>query len=159
VKSQKEQFMEDKVRIMDMVKEGKITAEEAIRLLEALESGEPKGEGPDAGHAYVVATTTPPARGIAKMIRIVLDGEDEDGEDVKIKVNIPASLAKFASNFIPPETQRQLTAQGIDIAGILDMLKGELPEGRLVDMVVNDSAREGEGRPKRSTMKLVIEVI
>jgi hypothetical protein len=151
--------MEDKKRIMDMVQEGKITAEEAIRLLEALESGEPKAEGPAAGYAYELASTPPSARGIAKMIRIVIDGGDKDGEDVKIKVNIPVSLAKFASNFIPPETQRQLTAQGIDIAGILDMLKGELPEGRLVDMVFNDPAGEGEGRPKHSSMKLLIEVI
>ncbi|WP_337867288.1 hypothetical protein [Meiothermus sp.] len=147
--------MEDKKRIMDMVKEGKITVEEALRLLEAMESGRPKAATPSAGYAYAVATTPPPTRGIARMVRIVVDGED-----VKIKVNIPAALAKFASNFIPPEAQRQLTAQGIDIAGILDMLKGELPEGRLVDVEINDVAKMSDGESKISgPMKVLIEVV
>lgn len=147
--------MEDKKRIMDMVKEGKITAEEAIRLLEVVDSGRPKAAAPSAGYAYAAATTPPPTKGIAKMIRIVVDGED-----VKVKVNVPAALAKFASNFIPPEAQRQLSAQGIDIAGILDMLKGELPEGRLVDVEISDVAKVNDGESKISgPMKVLIEVV
>lgn len=147
--------MEDKKRIMDMVKEGKITVEEALRLLEAMESGRPKAATPSAGYAYAVATTPPPAKGIAKMIRIVVDGED-----VKVKVNVPAALAKFASNFIPADAQSQLAAQGIDIAGILDMLKGELPEGRLVDVEISDVAKVSDGESKISgPMKVLIEVV
>ncbi|WP_299431320.1 hypothetical protein [uncultured Meiothermus sp.] len=147
--------MEDKKRIMEMVKEGKITADEAIRLLEAMDTGQPKTASPSAGYAYAVATTPPPARGIARMIRIVVEGED-----VKVRVNVPAALAKFASNFIPPEAQRQLSSQGIDIAGILDMLKGELPEGRLVDVEISDVAKVSDGESKISgPMKVLIEVV
>jgi len=145
--------MEDKKRIMDMVKEGKITVEEALRLLEAMESGRAKAATPSAG--YAAATTPPPAKGIARMIRIVVDGED-----VKVKVNVPAALAKFASNFIPADAQSQLAAQGIDIAGILDMLKGELPEGRLVDVEISDLAKVSEGESRISgPMKVLIEVV
>lgn len=147
--------MEDKKRIMDMVKEGKITAEEAIRLLEAMDAGRPQTAAPSAGYAYAVATTPPPPKGLAKMIRIVVDGED-----VKVKVNVPAALARFASNFIPPEAKQQLSAQGIDIAGILDMLKGELPEGRLVDVEISDVAKVSDGESKISgPMKVLIEVV
>lgn len=147
--------MEDKKRIMDMVKEGKITAEEAIRLLEAMDSGRPQTAAPSAGYAYAVATTPPPPKGLAKMIRIVVDGED-----VKVKVNVPAALARFASNFIPPEAKQQLNAQGIDIAGILDMLKGELPEGRLVDVEISDVAKVSEGETKMTgPMRVLIEVV
>lgn len=146
--------MEDKKRIMDMVKEGKITAEEAIRLLEAMDSGRPT-TAPGAGYAYAVATTPPPPKGIARMIRIVVDGED-----VKVKVNVPAALARFASNFIPPEAKQQLSAQGIDIASILDMLKGELPEGRLVDVEISDVAKVSEGETKMTgPMRVLIEVV
>ncbi|WP_027881556.1 SHOCT-like domain-containing protein [Meiothermus rufus] len=136
--------MEDKKRIMDMVKEGKISVEEALRLLEALDSGQP------------AAPSRPlPPKGIAKMIRIMLDGED-----VKVKVNVPAALAKFAASFIPPEAQRQLSTQGIDLAGILDMLKGELPEGRLVDVEISDLNKVSEGETKMSgPMRVVIEVV
>ncbi|GIW27615.1 MAG: hypothetical protein KatS3mg070_0978 [Meiothermus sp.] len=143
--------MEDKKRIMDMVKEGKITAEEAIRLLEAMDSSAPRTAS--AGYAAVVAP--PPPKGLAKMIRIVVDGED-----VKVKVNIPAALAKFAANFIPPEAKQQLSAQGIDIAGILDMLKGELPEGRLVDVEISDVGKVGDGEVKMTgPMRVLIEVV
>jgi len=89
------------------------------------------------------------------MIRIIVDGQD-----VKVKVNVPASLAKFASNFIPVDAQNQLASQGIDIAGILDMLKGELPEGRLVDVEINDLAKVGDTNGKMSgPMKVLIEVV
>ncbi|GEM82982.1 SHOCT-like domain-containing protein [Meiothermus hypogaeus] len=146
--------MDDKKRIMEMVKEGKITAEEAIRLLEAMDTGRQTAT-PGAGYAYAVATTPPPPKGIAKMIRIVLDGEE-----VKVRVNVPAALAKFASNFIPPEAKQQLSAQGIDLASILDMLKGELPEGRLVDVEISDVGKVSEGQSKMSgPMRVLIEVV
>lgn len=144
--------MEDKKRIMDMVKEGRISVEEALRLIEAMDQPQPKA-APRAGMAYAAAAA--PARGIAKMIRIIIDGQD-----VKVKVNVPASLAKFASNFIPVDAQNQLASQGIDLAGILDMLKGELPEGRLVDVEINDIAKVGDTGGKMSgPMKVLIEVV
>ncbi|GEM87126.1 SHOCT-like domain-containing protein [Meiothermus granaticius] len=146
--------MEDKKRIMDMVKEGRISVEEALRLIEAMDRPQPKPTQSPA-YAYNQAVATAPAKGIAKMIRIVVDGQD-----IKVKVNVPASLAKFAANFIPVDAQNQLTAQGIDLAGILDMLKGELPEGRLVDVEINDIAKMGDTSGKMSgPMKVLIEVV
>lgn len=146
--------MEDKKRIMDMVKEGRISVEEALRLIEAMDR--PQAKPPQSpAYAYNQALATAPAKGIAKMIRIVVDGQD-----VKVKVNVPASLAKFASNFIPVDAQNQLASQGIDLAGILDMLKGELPEGRLVDVEINDIAKMGDTNGKMSgPMKVLIEVV
>jgi len=144
--------MNDKKRIMDMVKEGKLSAEEAVKLLESLDSIKPAPPAPPGPSMPLV---TPSARGIARMIRIVVDGED-----VKIKVNVPAALAKFASNFIPADAQQQLASQGIDIANILDMLKGELPEGRLVDVEINDMAKMGDSESKMTgPMKVMIEVV
>ncbi len=146
--------MEDKKRIVNMVKEGKITVEEAIRLLEAMEQVNPPPTR-GSGYAYAVATNSPPQKGIARMVRIQLDAVD-----VKLKVNLPAALAKFAANFIPPETKSQLGAQGIDIDGILDMVKGELPEGRLVDLQVNEVVSEKYGATKVSgPVKILIEVV
>jgi hypothetical protein len=143
--------MEDKRRIMDMVKEGKISVEEAVRLLEAIEP--PRGSGGVA----VMAPPAPPARGIAKMLRISVNGEG-----IKVSVNLPVSLAKFAASFIPPEAKQAMSAQGIDVNGILDMLKGDLPEGRLVDVEIQDMAQltgEGQRSPLKGTMRVVIEVI
>ncbi|WP_027894075.1 SHOCT-like domain-containing protein [Calidithermus chliarophilus] len=151
--------MEDKRRIMDMVKEGKISVEEAVRLLEAIE---PPATGPRAPAGVAVmappAPPAPPARGIARMLRISVNGEG-----IKVNVNLPVSLAKFASNFIPPDAKQAMSAQGIDLAGILDMLKGDLPEGRLVDVEIQDMAQftgdEGQRSPLKGTMHVVIEVV
>lgn len=148
--------MEDKRRIMDMVKEGKISVEEAVRLLEAIEP-QATGPRPPSG-AAVMAPPAPPAKGIAKMLRISVSGEG-----IKVNVNVPVSLAKFASSFIPPEAKQAMSAQGIDLAGILDMLKGDLPEGRLVDVEIQDMAQftggEGQPSPLKGSMRVVIEVV
>ena len=155
--------MDNKKRIMDMVKENRISVEEALKLLEALDQpaqGSPRvsvfPNRPNAPQARV-AVADQPRPGIAKVIRIAVDGED-----VKVKVNVPASLAKFASNFIPADVQHQLASQGLDIANILDMLKGELPEGRIVDVEISDMAKMAggdENMPMKGPMKVVIEVV
>lgn len=158
--------MDNKKRIMDMVKENRISVEEALKLLEALDQPSASAQGsprvavlpnrPNMGQ-QVRAVADQVRPGIAKVIRIVVDGED-----VKVKVNVPASLAKFATNFIPADVQHQLASQGLDIANILDMLKGELPEGRIVDVEISDMAKMGGGEgdmPMKGPMKVVIEVV
>lgn len=148
--------MEDKRRIMDLVKEGKISVEEALRLIEAMEGTKKAAVAAAvAPTPFTQVTVNSSNKGIARMIRIAVDGDD-----VKVKVNVPVALAKFASNFIPTDAQNQLASQGIDIVGILDMLKGELPEGRLVDVEINDISKMSDGDSRISgPMKVLIEVV
>ena len=158
--------MDNKKRIMDMVKENRISIDEALKLLEALDQpGAPTKGSPQVAvlpnrpnAAQQTRSVSEQVRpGIAKMIRIAVDGED-----VKVKVNVPASLAKFASNFIPVDVQNQLASQGLDIVNILDMLKGELPEGRIVDVEISDMAKMAggdENMPMKGPMKVIIEVV
>ncbi len=72
--------MEDKRKILDMVAEGKITAEEAAKLLAAMN---PK---------HVPAT---------KGKRLVFQIIQEGSEKPKVNIAIPLKLAKFGMNFIP----------------------------------------------------------
>ena len=159
--------MDNKKRIMDMVKENRISVEEALKLLEVLDQPSASAQSsprvsvfasrPGAAQPARVAVADPARPGIARMIRIAVDGED-----VKVKVNVPAALAKFATNFIPADVQNQLASQGLDIANILDMLKGELPEGRIVDVEISDMAkmaRGDENMPMKGPMKVIIEVV
>ncbi|MCS7058906.1 MAG: hypothetical protein NZ849_09255 [Meiothermus sp.] len=125
--------MSDKERIMLMFKEGKVSLQEALQLLEAIQNSD--------------VYTSSNSKGAAKMLRIAIDSEE-----VRVKVNLPVSLARFAAHFIPPEAKEQLSAQGIEISGLLDMLKNDLPEGRLVDMEVSES------ESKKPT-QVVIEVV
>ena len=139
---------QEKSRVMELVQQGKVSPEEAIRLLEALE-----GPRPARGFSPPPAQATSPAQ----MLRIRVDSQE-----IRVNVNVPVALAKFASQFVPPDARDQMKLQGIDLVQILDLLKGELPEGKLVDVEITDMARmssEGEGSKLSGPMRITIEVI
>lgn len=130
--------MSEQRKILDMLAAGQITAEEANELLSAI------------GPTRPVKPAAP--KGVAKMVRISIDAsEGKVGKGkAKVNVNVPAPLAKFAMQFIPKGVRAELEAQGIDLDELLDVLKGELPEGRLVDI---DAGDEGDHA------RIVIEVV
>lgn len=91
---------EDKVKILKMLEEGKIKAEDAVRLLEALESSEkPAGK--------------------AKCLRIRVYEKDKD--EPKVKVNLPFSLLRLFTRIgkfkekIPSKVQERLIEKGIEL--------------------------------------------
>jgi len=108
---------EERSRILQMLAEGQITAEEAERLLEALDGG--------AVEAELVGR-----KGPARLLRIYIN--DPDGTEVK--VNLPLALARFALKFIPKEQQQQISEAGFDIDELLASLRSDMPEGKLVEI-------------------------
>ena len=111
---------EERLRILKMLEEGKISVEEAAKLLEALEA--PQEE---------------PTEGKAKWLRVKI--ATEEGE--KVNVNLPLSLAKFAMRFIPQEAKAKMEEKGVN----LDQILGELTEvkiGKLVEVVDGDNRGE-----------------
>ena len=88
------------------------------------------------------------------MLRISIDagGDEGDRKGAKIRVNVPLGLAKFATRFLPTEARGELESQGIDLNELIAALSSETPEGRLVDIDVDD---DGDG--KRA--KIVVEVV
>lgn len=109
--------MEERLRILKMLEEGKVSAEEAAKLLEALEVPEE------------------PSEGKAKWFRVRITSE----EGQKVNVNLPLSLAKLAVRFIPREAKLKMEEKGVD----LDRILGELTEvkiGKLVEVA------DGENR-------------
>ncbi len=136
---------EERRRVLDMLAEGRIDAEDAARLLKAL------GEEPTPG----AAPPQPPRRGTARTFRVTVDAFVKDGGDkkAKVRVNIPIGLARFASRFLPPEAKAELDDHGIDLAGLIDALGDDIPDGPLVDIDVDD----GESGTKRA--KIIIEVV
>jgi hypothetical protein len=51
-----------------------------------------------------------------------------------VKLNLPLGLANFALKMIPKEAQRTISEQGIDLGVLAEMLRGDLPEGNLVEV-------------------------
>ena len=109
---------EERIRILKMLEEGKISVEEATQLIEAVET--PRE-----------TEITP--QGKPKWLKVRV----QDGEDEKVSVNLPLSLARVALKFIPQQARGQMEAQGIDIDALLSAVT-ETKIGKLVEVQDGD---------------------
>lgn len=116
---------QEKLQILNMVKEGKITVEEGLSLIEAL------------GENNENTNITP--SGTAKCLRIrVFDPNDE----TKVNITLPLSLMrfgmKFASKLSPEMKEAGLT--DLDLEEILATVdSGQI--GKIVDVDSNDGTK------------------
>jgi hypothetical protein len=93
----------DRRSILQMLSEQKITADEAERLLAAMErSGAPQWT-PAPGH-----------NGAAKYLRVVVDADDPASGPTKVNVRVPMALLRAGvrlTSIIPPQARDQINAQ------------------------------------------------
>ena len=109
---------EERRKILEMLAAGQLTAEEAERLLEALEGASAREQTPVKGRP-------------ARLLRIeVHDPEDE----ALVRINLPLALARFALKLVPKEQQEQIREAGFDLEELLDSLGTDVPEGRIVEV-------------------------
>lgn len=119
--------MEEKTRILKMLEEGKINAEEAEKLLESIEKKVPAVKG-----CCSVST------GKGKKLKIRVEPKEGRGE--RVNVSIPLSLAKLVSNFIPREQMKKMEESGVDMDTILSHIDELEATGE--DIVNVDSENE-----------------
>ena len=96
---------DDRSRILDLLAEGKITADEAGRLLDALQvrTGE---ASPDAGPA-VKGDPAPLVAALPKYLYVKVDGAAGDNVDIKVPIALVRSGLKLTS-LIPPQAMDQI---------------------------------------------------
>jgi hypothetical protein len=134
---------EDRRRILQLVADGKITAEEAAELLDALPKdgqSEATREPTDFGGPALQFPPgpqspewpRPPARARALIIQIT------DGSDSHVNLRIPFGLARAAGKFVPRRAQQQLKEFGIDLQELLDDLRGS-ENGTILQVNDDDS--------------------
>ena len=130
---------EEVLKVLEMVKSGKITPEEGERLLSAI--------GVDKANA--------PIKKRATMLRVRVDAHDPNKEDqARVNVNIPLSLAKKMTGLVkmvPRDTKDELHEQGIDLDAInLKELIEMFEDGELTEELVNvDAGDETKGAKVR----------
>jgi hypothetical protein len=127
---------EDTLRILEMVRSGKVTPEEGEKLLSAI------GEG--------VGEAKKPVAGKRSMLRVRVDVNDpEKTEQAKVTVNVPLAIAKKAAgllSLVPKDVKSELTESGIDLDSIdlkelIELFEdGELNE-ELVNVVTGDAEK------------------
>jgi hypothetical protein len=116
---------DERMKILKMLEEGKLSAEEASRLLRALSRG---------------STETRPAsqEGDSKWMRIRVT--DLDGDRAAVNVNLPMRLVNVAlrlgAQFIPEE-------EDIDLEQLAEALKDGLT-GKIVDVIDEEEGRQVE---------------
>ncbi|AEM85141.1 SHOCT-like domain-containing protein [Streptomyces violaceusniger] len=118
---------EQRRQILEMLAEGKITADEAERLIEALQREQP--ETPPG------TTSRPKAR--AKYLRVVMDAEDDTGGGpTRLNVRIPLQLLRAGvrlTTLLPPAAIAKVNAE-LDRAGVpIDL--AELKPQHLDDLI------------------------
>ena len=91
----------ERLKILKMLEEGKIKADEAARLLEAV--------GGSGAEAEAAATTKGRARTLH--IRVFRGGSERPN----VNVNIPLSLAKWALKFVPADAKARMGDKEIDL--------------------------------------------
>ena len=94
-------MMDEKMRILKMLEEGKVTAEDAARLLEAV--GSSPNDPPTGG-------------GRGKMLKILVTEGEDSGK--KVNVNIPIDLVEMGLQFVPEEQRSKFESKGINLESI-----------------------------------------
>ncbi|MBP7891970.1 MAG: hypothetical protein KA063_00340 [Firmicutes bacterium] len=113
----------EKKQILEMVRDGKLTVEEAQKIIEAMDQGDED--------ATAVTATRPP-----RFLRIRV--KDEDG--AKVNVSVPLSLVRVLWKFIPRDAMRELEGHNIDVDSIL-VAVNEGAQGVLVDVEDEDGTK------------------
>lgn len=108
-------MQEERMRILKMLEDRKITAEEAAKLLEALPCGQ-AGPGKSQADKKIRVRVTDPKTG-----------------KQTVNLTVPVGLAKFAIKFIPAKTKQEMASEGIDIDKVMSQVMSE-NIGKVVDV-------------------------
>jgi hypothetical protein len=122
--------MNERIRILNMVGAGTITAEEAEKLLDALERK-------SAGEQETVEFKDKRGRK-SKRFRVNIDPGDGGGK-ANVNVGIPLSMVRafgpFISKNVPKEAMEEVERCGVDLSRILDEIDKLAEEGGDGDIV------------------------
>ena len=123
-----------RMKILEMLAEGKITADEASALLEKVNTS----ERPETA----VPERTAQEKGLPKYLRVVVDSADGD----KVNVKVPMSLIRTGiklSSLMPAEAAEAVMEKGIDLSMLRDLPTDELIEA-LRELEVNVDSANGD---------------
>ena len=105
----------EQMKILQMLQEGTIKAEEAAGLLEALEEGEESRPASEPG----------------KLLKIKVS--DTYSGAVKVNIGVPLGFARFLKDLIPASERERIENQGVDLDALFANLDSGT-KGKLVDV-------------------------
>jgi len=126
---------EERKQILDMLAAGKITADEAERLIDKLEAGEARAESTSP-------TTTAERSGKIKFLRVLVDSTDGDKVNVRVPLALIRTGIKLAA-VLPEDVSDRLGEKGIDLSKLGELDGEELYEA-LRDLQVDVDSGDGD---------------
>lgn len=146
----------EKMKILEMIQEGKLTAAEGLELLKAIEEGNGEASREESVPASLNTTRDREAgealSPMERFLRVRVAGE----KTLKVNVNVPFSLLRSASklivyamSFVPADKraefeQKGLDLQALDVEGLVKLVE-ESVDGKIVDV---ETADPQEGKIK-----------
>ena len=136
---------EDRSRILNMLAGGKITAQEAERLLDALDS---RTGAVAAGEPAIKGDPGPLLDALPKFLYVKVNAENGDTVDVKIPIALVRSGLKLTS-LIPPQAMDQINdsmsehGMSVDLSNLKPDDIDELVEA-LREMEINVNSTNGD---------------
>ena len=125
---------DSRMKILEMLSEGKITADEASSLLEKVSATE--NASTESEEEIEPVHTSP------RYLRLVVDSSDGD----KVNIKVPMSLIKTGiklSALLPTDAADAIKDQGIDLAMLKDLPADELIQA-LRELEVNVDSADGD---------------
>jgi hypothetical protein len=133
--------MNERARILNMVRDGKISVEEAEKLLDAI-------GGQNAAESAPAEIKDKRGRK-PKKLRVNIDAKENSNKS-KVNISIPLSLVRTLGPFIlknlPSEAREEINKSGVDIASIIEHIDTIVAEASEEDIVNIDT--EGEDAAK-----------
>ncbi|UCH85477.1 MAG: hypothetical protein JSW50_07260 [Candidatus Latescibacterota bacterium] len=126
---------EERKQVLEMLSQGKITAEEADRLLDKLAAGES-----DRTSDSPTSTREPGTK--PKYLRVHVDSSDGD----KVNIRIPLALIRTGiklTTLLPEHANEKLGEQGVDLSKLSELDQAELYE-TLSELKVDVDSDEGD---------------
>jgi hypothetical protein len=132
---------EERRKVLEMLAAGKISAEQAEKLLDKLAGG--AANQSNAGESQ--AASTPSGAAKPKYLRIVVDSPGRDPVNVRVPISLAGSARRLLA-VMPLQVSERLAEHGID-AGFFSGAKGENLDEMMREL--NIDVEEGKGKKVR----------
>ena len=124
-------------KVLEMLKAGQISADDAEKLLEKLDRGSSAGSDGHAGRE-----SSPPQGQKLRFLRVLVDSPKSEQVNVRIPLTFLRSGIRVLA-VLPPRVNERLAEKGIDLSALAE-LKGEELEQALRDLLVDVDGPEGK---------------
>ena len=136
----------ERTRILDMLKQGKITIDEAEQLLDALGQG---GNAEQVAQMTAAEAEAPAGNGRkCKFLRVSVKGSDKENVDIRVPMQLLRAGVKLGA-LIPPEARGKIDCAlgkkgiNLDLANLTPETVDELIEG-ISGLSVDVAGDDGE---------------